>query len=350
VTPSCPPSTAEAGWLRRRGGEIALWLAVPLAVALFLPEYYLLATHVAALGLFALSLDLLVGYAGLLSLGHAMFFGIGAYTAGLLSVHGWGEPISGLLIAALVAGLVGFITSFAVVRVQHLAQLMVTLGFGLLVFEAANRARWLTGGDDGLQGMDVWPVLGMFEFDLFGQTAFFYTVAVLALCFIIATRVIDSPFGLTLEGLRENPKRMAAIGTPTAARLRQAYVFAAIFAGIAGALMAQTSQFVALETLSFGLSAEVLIMLLLGGAGRRYGGLVGAAVFVIARDLLSDLNPQYWQFGVGGVMVLVVLFAPGGVLGILRSLRQRLMPVARASTAKAAPVTATPATNKGGAA
>lgn len=345
VTPH-PGPAAEAGWLRRRGGEIAVWLAVPLAVGVFLPEYYLLATHVAALGLFALSLDLLVGYAGLLSLGHAMFYGIGAYTAGLLSVHGWGEPVSGLLLAALVAGLCGLLTSFAVVRVQHLAQLMVTLGFGLLVFEAANRMRWLTGGDDGLQGMEVWPVLGIFPFDLYGKTAFFYAMAVLALCFIVATRVIQSPFGLTLEGLRENPQRMAALGTPTAARLRQAYVFAAVFAGIAGALMAQTSQFVALETLSFGLSAEVLIMLLLGGAGHRYGGLVGAAVFIVARDLLADLNPQYWQFGVGAVMVLVVLFAPGGVLGIVRALRVRFgRPGSRPG---AAPALAADALRQGG--
>ena len=311
-------------WLGRRWKEIVLWALTPVAVQLLAPEYFVLASHIAAIALLVLSLDLLIGYAGVLSLGHALFFGLGAYTAGLLATNGWGEPLSGLLAGGLIAGAVGFLTSFVVVRVQHLAQLMVTLGLGLLVFEAANRMRWLTGGDDGLHGMEVWPLLGVFEFDFFGQTAFWYAFTVLALCFVVITRIIDSPFGLALEGMRENPLRMAAIGTPTASRLRQAYVFAAFFAGIAGALLAQTTQFVGLETLSFHLSAEVLIMLVLGGAGHRYGGLIGALVFMLARDWFSGIDAQYWQFGLGAVMVLVVLFSPGGVLGAQRWIAARL--------------------------
>ena len=321
-----PPQTAnrEPGFLRRRGWEIAGWLLAPLVVVAFFPGYYVLASQIAVMALFALSLDLLIGYAGLLSLGHAVFFGIGAYTAGIISVAGWGEPITGLLAGGAAAALAGFLTSFVVVRVRHLAQLMVTLGIGLLVFEAASRLRDVTGGDDGLQGMDVWPVLGLFRFDLWGHTAFGYAYAVLLICFIAATRIIDSPFGLALQGLRENPLRMAAIGTPVAARLRRAYTIAALFAGIAGALLAQTTQFVALEALSFHLSADVLIMLVLGGAGYRYGGLLGAAVFVLARDILAGLSPEFWQFGLGAAMVLVVLFAPGGVLGGASWLGRRL--------------------------
>ncbi|GAA5233279.1 branched-chain amino acid ABC transporter permease [Verticiella sediminum] len=312
------------GWLRRRGWELALWVLAPLVVTLLFPGYFVLASQIAAVGLFALSLDLLIGYAGLLSLGHAAFFGVGAYTAGILSVQGWGEPITGLLAGGVCAGVLGFATSFLVVRVRHLAQLMVTLGIGLMVFEAANRMRSVTGGDDGLQGMDVWPVFGVFDFDFWGRTAFWYAYAVLLVCFIVITRIVDSPFGLALRGLRENPARMAAIGTPVAARLRKAYTLSALFAGIAGATLAQTTQFVALETLSFHLSADVLIMLVLGGVGYRYGGLLGAAVFIVARDVFSGISPEFWQFGLGAVMVLVVLFAPGGVLGGVAWLGRRL--------------------------
>lgn len=319
AAPACAP-----GWLRRRAWEIALWTLLPLAVALFFPGYLVLASQIAAIGLFAVSLDLLIGYAGLLSLGHAAFFGLGAYTAGILSVKGWGEPITGLLAAGALAGCAGYLSSFVVVRVRHLAQLMVTLGIGLMLFEAANRMRGLTGGDDGLQGMSVWPVFGVFEFDFWGRTAFWYAYAVLLVCFIVITRIVDSPFGLALRGLRDNPTRMAAIGTPVARRLRKAYTLAAVFAGIAGATLAQTTQFVALETLSFQLSADVLIMLVLGGVGYRYGGLLGAAVFLIARDVFSGLSPEFWQFGLGAVMVLVVLFAPGGVLGGAAWLGRRL--------------------------
>lgn len=321
---SAPGLVREDSWWRRRRWEILLWCLAPAGVALVFPDYLVLASQIAAAGLFALSLDLLVGYAGLLSLGHAAFFGVGAYTAGVLSQRGWGEPVSALLAAGLLAGLLGLLTSFVVVRVRHLAQLMVTLGIGLLIFEGASRLRELTGGDDGLQGMVMWPLLGLFPFDLYGRTAFAYAFGVLALCFIVMTRIIDSPFGLALQGLRDNPRRMAAIGTPGGARLRKAYTMAAVFAGIAGGLLAQTTQFVALETLSFHLSAEVLIMLVLGGAGYRYGGLVGAAVFMVARDWFSGINPEFWQLGIGAVMVLVVLFAPDGVLGGLARLRRRL--------------------------
>ncbi len=304
-----------ASFWRRRGWEILLWALLPVVVWFAFPGYLVLASQVAAIGLFALSLDLLIGYAGLMSLGHAVFFGLGAYAAGMLSVAGWGEPITGLIAGGLVAAVVGFISSFAVVRVRHLAQLMVTLGIGLMVFEAANRLRQFTGGDDGLQGMSVSPLFGVFAFDFWGHTAYWYAYGVLAICFVAITRIIDSPFGLALRGLRDNPVRMAAIGTPVARRLRKAYTLSAFFAGIAGAVLAQTTQFVALETLSFHLSADVLIMLVLGGVGYRYGGLLGAAVFLVARDILSSLSPEFWQFGLGAAMVLVVLFAPGGVLG-----------------------------------
>ena len=329
-------SMGDSPVLSRRGfapWEVALWASMPLVVIVLFPGYYLLASQVAIMALFAMSLDLLVGYAGVVSLGHAAFFGIGAYAAGLLAVAGWRDPVGGLLVSGVLAGMAGCLLSFVVVRVRHLAQLMVTLGIGLVVFEAATRMRWLTGGDDGLHGISLSPLLGLFEFDFWGRTAFVYAYVVLLACFLVFSRITASPFGLALKGVRENADRMAAIGTPVQARLRMAYAMAAAFAGVAGALLTQTTQFVSPEVLSFHLSAEVLIMLVLGGAGHRYGGLVGALVFLLARDFMAGISPHFWQFGVGAVMVLVVLGAPGGVLGGLAGLWRRRRQPSQKSTA-----------------
>src|SRR6185369_11842381 len=183
--------------------------------------------------LFALSLDLVLGYAGILTLGHAAFFGLGAYTAGLLAVHGWGEPLTGLLAAAAVAALAGFAVSFLVVRGEDLARLMVTLGLGLLLFEAANKAHFITGGVDGLSGVTMWKLFGVFPFDLAGRTAYLYSLAVLFVVFLFLRRLARSPFGLSLRGIRENRARMPAIGVPVRRRLVAAFTLGAAFAGLA---------------------------------------------------------------------------------------------------------------------
>ncbi len=295
--------------------EIAFWLALVAAFFLF-PGYLVLGSQILIVALLALSLDLILGYAGIVSLGHAAFFGIGAYTAGLLAVHGWSEPLSGLAAAAGVAAIAGFAVSFLVVRGEDLARLMVTMGIGLLVYEAANRAAFLTGGVDGLSGVAMGKLLGVFSFDLAGRTAYAYSFVVLALVFTLLRAVTRSPFGLALRGIRENPQRMAAIGVPVRRRLIAAFTLAAAIAGVAGALLAQTTQFVGLDTLGFQRSAEVLIMLVLGGTGRLYGAIVGAAVFMLAQDILAGIDPVYWQFWLGLALVAFVLFARGGILGL----------------------------------
>jgi branched-chain amino acid transport system permease protein len=267
-----------------------------------------------------MSLDLILGYAGIVSLGHAAFFGLGAYAAGLVSKFGWGEPLSGLVIASAFAGSVGYAASFIIARFRHLALIMITLGMGLLLHEAANSASWLTGGADGLQGVRSWPLFGVFNFDLYGRTAYSYALVVLFLAFLAARRLIHSPFGLALRGIRENPLRMPAIGAPSRAHIRKVYSIAAVFAGLAGALLAQTTATVSLEVLSFQRSADVLVMLILGGAGRLYGGIVGAIIYLVARDLFSGLNPQYWYFWIGLLLVAVVMFLPNGILGGLAKL------------------------------
>src|SRR5579863_1986643 len=307
---------------RWRPVEAAFWLATLLPFALF-PNYLVLASQIAITALFALSLDLILGYAGIVSLGHAAFFGTGAYTAGLLSKHGWGEPLSGLVAAAAVAGLVGYATSFVICRFRHLALIMLTLGFGLLLAELSNSLGWLTGGMDGLQGIHTWKLLGYFHFDLYGYTAFGYALAVLFVVFLFARRLIHSPFGLSLRGIRENFLRMPAIGAPSRSHIRTIYTIAAAIAGIAGALLTQTTETVSLDSLDLSRSADVLVMLVLGGAGRLYGGLVGAVIYMVARDQFSGIAPQYWYFWIGLLLVAVVVLLPNGILGALAKLASR---------------------------
>jgi len=307
---------------RWRPAEIAFWLATLLPFVLA-PNYPSLASQIAIAALFALSLDLILGYAGIVSLGHAAFFGIGAYSAGLISRFGWGEPLTGLLLSTLAAGLVGYATSFIIARFRHLALIMLTLGFGLLLAELANSAGWLTGGIDGLQGIHTWRLLGLFNFGLFGTTAYAYALAVLFFVFLGTRRLIHSPFGLALRGIRENWVRMSAIGAPNRAHIRTIYTIAAALAGIAGALLAQTTETVSLDSLGFERSAEVLVMLVLGGAGRLYGGLVGATIFMVARDQFSGIAPEYWYFWIGILLIFVVILLPNGVLGGLPNLIAR---------------------------
>jgi branched-chain amino acid transport system permease protein len=329
VTSSAPSDPqrhlqAQARW---QPLEIAFWLATLLPFVLA-PNYLVLATQIAITALFALSLDLILGYAGIVSLGHAAYFGFGSYTAGLIAKWGWGEPLSGLMIAAAAGGVLGYLTGFIIARFRHLALIMITLGLGLLLAEAANSASWLTGGADGLQGVRMWKLFGILEFDLWGTTAYSYSLAVLFLLFLLARRLINSPFGLALRGIRENPLRMPAIGAPSAAHIRKVYTIAAVIAGAAGALLAQTTETVSLETLSFQRSADVLVILILGGAGRLYGGRNGAINYMVARDQFSGINPQYWYFWIGTLLIAVVMFLPNGVLGGLA----RLAPALRFSS------------------
>lgn len=302
----------------------AFWLA-PVACYFLFPGHLVLGSQILIVGLLALSLDLILGYAGIVSLGHAAFFGLGAYTAGLMAAKlGWTEPLSALALSIAVAAIAGFATSFLVVRGQDLTRLMVTLGIGLLLYEAANRAAFLTGGVDGLS-LPASTLLGM-RFDLQGRTAYLYSLAVLFLMFVLARRLVASPFGLSLRGIRERRSRMPAIGAPVRWRLVTVYTIGAGMAGAAGALLAQTTQFVGIDTLGFQRSADLLIILVLGGAGRLYGGIIGAALYMVAQDVLAGINPVYWQFWIGLLLVVMVLFTRGGVLGAVHALRRRLTP------------------------
>lgn len=316
---SAPRARALAFMGRRHRfhlGEALPWILMIAAFFLF-PDRATFGTQVLIAIMFTLSLDLILGYAGIVTLGHAAFFGIGAYTVALLSARlHWGEPISALAAGALLAALAGFISGWFLLRYRGLTLLMLTLATAILVQELGNYRSDITGGYDGVPGMEIWPLLGLFENDLFGRTYYIYVAILLLLIFYVIRRIVYSPFGQALTGIRENVRRMHAIGSPVHRRLVASYTLAAAIAGAAGALFAQSTAYATLGVFDFDNSAKVMVMLILGGAGRLYGAFVGAPIYMILEDNLAKLSPAFWQFGIGLLLVLTVLFARRGLLGM----------------------------------
>ena len=302
---------------RIRWSEWLPWVAAG-AFFLLLPEYLSLGARILIFILFALSLDLILGYAGIVTLGHSAFFGLGAYTAGILSAKlGINDPFLQLVGAAAMAAALGLVTGAVILRTRALTLLMLTLAITAILLEIANKATRLTGGADGLSGVQVSPILGLFRFDLYGKTAFLYCLAVLFIGWWIVRRIIYSPYGAMLTGIRDNTARMHAIGAPVYWRLVLIYTVSATMAGVAGALLTQVNQFVGLNVLGLEPSGDILVMLILGGVGRLYGAFVGPVVYLIAQDYLAKQYPEYWYFGIGVLLIVVVLFARGGILGLV---------------------------------
>jgi branched-chain amino acid transport system permease protein len=291
---------------RIRAWEIAIWVAAFVAWFL-LPRQAGLLNEIAILALFAVSLDLILGYGGIVSLGHAAFFGTGAYVAALFAKHVMPDPLVGLAVATAAGALLGAATSVLVLRGTDLTRLMVTLGVALILYELANRFDKITGGADGLQGVVMGPLLGLFAFDLGGRVAYLYSLIVLVVLFFVARRIVHSPFGYGLKAIRDNPRRATAIGIGQNAQLAIAYTISAAYAGTAGGLLAQTTGFASLDVLDFHRSADVLLVLVIGGVGWLYGGVIGAVVFKFLHDILSAITPQYWQGLIGLVLVVLVM-------------------------------------------
>jgi branched-chain amino acid transport system permease protein len=302
---------------RPRWWEILPWFAAIVFYFVF-PDYLGFGTSLLITILFALSLDLALGYAGIITLGHAAFFGTGAYTVGLLAFHGiWTEPITSLGLAALAAAAIGFASGVVLLRTQGLTLLMLTLCTMALLQEATNMAHDYTGGFDGLPSLDIAPVFGIFDFNpLYPDTQYLYSLAVLLLCFLIIRTLIYSPFGQSLTGIRENLLRMHAVGAPVRRRLVLCYTISAAIAGIAGGLWAQTNAYVNLSALDLDRAATVLIILILGGYGRLYGAFVGAVAYLALEHFLARVYPTAWQLGLGLLLVLVALYARNGLLGL----------------------------------
>jgi len=313
VTAPSSTATAEtraAKLMKRRSRirffEIIVWIAA-IAAYFVLPSKMLILTEIAILALFAVSLDLVLGFAGIVSLGHTAFFGLGAYVAGLMALHYVAEPVTGLIVAGAISGVLGLLTSFLILRGSDLTRLMTTLGIGLMMAEVANQMAWLTGGADGLSGFSPGAILGMFEFDLFGKVGYVYCVTVLFVSTMIMRRIAFSPFGMSLKAIKGNPMRSAMIAIPARKRIVTVYTIAAVFAGIAGALLTQTTSFVSPDVLAFHRSADVLLVLVIGGTGYLYGGIFGAVFFTLIKDWLSVITPQYWMFYIGLLLVILVL-------------------------------------------
>ena len=309
---------------RLRWWEALPWAAGLAAFFLF-PNYLAFGTQVLVTILFALSLDLVLGYAGIVTLGHAAFFGAGAYTVGMLGAHlGWTEPLAGLAAAALVAGLLGLVSGWILLRTHGLTLLMLTLCTMALLEQAANMFSGFTGGFDGMPGLAFKPILGLFKFDvLYFRTQYLYALAVLLLCFVLVRVLVYSPFGRSLTGIRENLLRMHAVGAPVRARQVLAYAISAALAGVAGAVFVQATGYVNLAVLGLERAAGVLIILILGGYGRLYGAFAGAIVYMVLEHTLSKAYPTAWQLGLGLTLMLVALYARNGILGLGEALRRR---------------------------
>ena len=323
-------ATALARRHRLRWWEALPWIA-SLACFFAFPNYLAFGTQVLITILFALSLDLVLGYAGIVTLGHAAFFGAGAYTVGMMAMHlGWNEPISGLLAAALVAGLIGLASGLVLLRTHGLALLMLTLCTMALLEQAANMGAAWTGGFDGMPGLSFSKILGLFGFDvLYYRSQYLYSLAALFVCFVIVRMLVYSSFGQSLTGIRENLLRMHAVGAPVRSRQVLAYTVSAMLAGVAGALFTQANGYVNLAVLGLERSAGVMIVLILGGYGRLYGAFVGAIAYMLLEHVLAKAYPTAWQLGLGITLIAVALFARNGVIGIFDSLRRRVAGLSR---------------------
>ncbi|HSW25132.1 MAG TPA: branched-chain amino acid ABC transporter permease [Burkholderiaceae bacterium] len=291
---------------RWRAWEAALWLAI-LATPFVLGAHAPLINEIAIFALFAMSLDLILGYAGIVSLGHAAYFGAGAYGAALFAKHVMPDPLVGLAVGTAAGALLGLVTSPMIVRGTDLTRLMVTMGVALVLLELANKFDNITGGVDGLQGVVIGPLLGRFEFDLGARVASCYSLAVLFIAFLLLRRIVHSPLGASLQALRDNRLRLMAVGLSVQARLAVVYTLGAALAGAAGALLTQTTGFVSLDVLEFHRSADVMLALVIGGAGWLWGGLAGAIAFKVMHDLLSAITTQYWTFWIGLFLVVLML-------------------------------------------
>jgi branched-chain amino acid transport system permease protein len=311
--------------------DVGIWV-VAIGAYFVVPTYLSLGTTVLIMILFTLSLDLAVGYGGIDTLGQSAFFGVGGYAAAFWALHVTGEPFSGLVAGAVVSGLLGIITGPIILRTRGLTLIMLTLAITSMLHEFAVTAKSITGGDDGLTGYRIDPVFGLFHFDLYFRTAYFYALGVLAVWFVIARIVVNSPFGLTVRGIRENPVRMRLLGVPIRTRLIGLFTLSGMMAGVAGALSAQVTGLIGVDTLTFLVAGNALISLILGGFGKLYGAFLGATLFYVFSDRAAAINPFHWLLGLGILLILAVRFMPNGITGLGEQLRRKRDPLNRSES------------------
>jgi branched-chain amino acid transport system permease protein len=321
MTPA-PGSTA----LRRYKFRVAdvVWLALSAAGFVAFPNHHMFGSIIFVAVIFAISMDIVVGFPGIISLGQALYFGVGAYAAGLIATVGWTEPLTGAAFSAAVSAALALCLGPLILRLRELPLIMVTIAVAQLAYEAAHQMSWLTGGDDGLYGFQVGKLFGVFGWSLTGDTAFLYALGWATVSFFVARVATSSPFGVCLQGIRENADRMMLLGAPVLLRRVQAYALGAAIAGLGGAVLAQSQSLVSLYVLSLDQTIDGLVLLALGGVGGVYGAIIGAPVYLIVKYLSQLANPNFWLFAIGFLLIAVVLSGSNGLIGILEKLPRTL--------------------------
>lgn len=310
-TVSAAPKAKSLWWRDVIG--IVLIIAVGAAGYWLFPDNLALLTRIIAVALLVLSIDLIVGYCGVSTLGQAALFGAGAYAAGVACVNGVTEPVTLLAIGAVAGAAAGLVMGAIMLRAHGLAQLVLSIAIVQLFHEAANKASAYTGGSDGLAGLMVSPLFGIFEFDLWGKTAYIMGLVLLLIVFVALKFIVASPFGMLCRGIKQDPVRIRAMGALVFPVLLKMFVISGAVAGMGGALAAISTQVVGLDSVSFELSANALVMLVLGGLGTLYGALIGTVIFMGFEHVVSAINPFHWMTMVGALLIAVVLAAPGGL-------------------------------------
>jgi len=303
---------------------LALIALVGLGGYWFFPDNLAFLTRVISVALLVLSLDLIVGYCGIASLGQGALYGAGAYAAGIACVHGITDPVLLIVIGAAAGAMMGLLMGAIMLRAHGLPQLVLSIAIVQLLHEAANKASLITGGSDGLSGMSPAPLFGLFEFDLWGRSAYLFGLGLLLIVFAVLRLVTRSPFGMICRGLKEDPLRISALGIYAFPVLLKMFVISGTVAGMGGALAAIATQVVGLDSVSFEVSANALVMLVLGGIGHLYGALIGTVIFMALEHIVAAINPFHWMTLVGAALIAIVLFAPRGLSGTLDELARLL--------------------------
>lgn len=303
---------------------LALIALAGLAGYWLFPDNLAFLTRVISVALLVLSLDLIVGYCGVASLGQGALYGAGAYAAGIACINGVTDPVLLILIGAATGATMGLLMGAIMLRAHGLPQLVLSIAIVQLLHEAANKASSITGGSDGLSGMSPAPLFGIFEFDLWGRSAYLFGLGLLLIVFAVLRFVTRSPFGMVCRGLKEDPLRISALGIYAFPVLLKMFVISGAVAGMGGALAAIATQVVGLDSVSFEISANALVMLVLGGIGHLYGALIGTVIFMTLEHVVAAINPFHWMTLVGAVLIAIVLFAPRGLSGTLDELARLL--------------------------
>ena len=317
------PAKRQIPFAPEAGGALAIAVLGGIGYYLF-PDDLAFLTRLIGIAFLVLSLDLVTGYCGIATLGHAAMFGVAAYAAGIACVRGVTDPVALLTVGIIAGTLMGLISGALIARFRGLPQLVLSIAVGQLVAALANKLQWLTGGSDGLSGIAPGKVFGIYHFDMYSRTAFLFSLAVLVIVFVALTRFSRSPFGLMCRAIKDDDLRAKMIGVAVYPRLVIMYGVSGAVAGVGGALTAISTGVVGLDSVSFERSAEVLVMLVLGGAGHLWGALAGTVIFMIFEHIVAAANPFHWMMLVGMLLIGIVVFAPRGLIAPVLKLAARV--------------------------